>query len=245
MGAVADARLALLSGLIDHAPLFPPAALPLDEALAEDERARAGPSAFALGRLVWPASRLSELDGLERALSVVLDAAFEPGDARVEAVEARPGADLDSLVDLAEEIYVEVALDDGLEYRLADIAEHGYRPKARCSGGPPELAWFLVECHAQRLPYKLTGGLHHAVRTRNEHGILNVLAAAVFRDEEDALAEPEPASFQLDREGFGWRERRASASEVASAREARLHSIGSCSFSEPVGELEALGMSTR
>ena len=80
----------------------------------------------------------------------------------------------------------------------------------RCSGGPPELAWFLVECHAQRLPYKLTGGLHHAVRTRDEHGILNVLAAAFFGDEEDALAEPDPASFQLDREGFGWRERRAS-----------------------------------
>jgi hypothetical protein len=195
-----------------------------------------------LGRLVWPASRLSELDVRERALSVVLDAPFEPGDARVEAVEAQPGADLDALVDLAEEIYVEVSLDDSLEYRLAEVAAHGYRPKARCAGGPAALPWFLVECHAQRLPYKLTGGLHHAVRARGEHGFLNVLAAAVFGDEEDALAEDDPASFRLDEESFGWRERSARAAELADVRHGRLRSIGSCSFFEPVGELDALGM---
>ena len=33
--------VALLARLIDHAPMFPPASLPLEEALAEDERARA------------------------------------------------------------------------------------------------------------------------------------------------------------------------------------------------------------
>jgi hypothetical protein len=244
VNAPVDARLALLGNLIDHAPLFPPASLPLEAALEEDERARASSSSFVLGRLVWPASRLPELDGLERALSVVLDGPLEP-DPRVEAVEAPPGADLDTLVDLAEEVYVEVALGTGLEYRLVEIAEHGFRPKARCSGGPAELPWFLVECHAQRLPYKLTGGLHHALPTRGEHGFLDVLAAAVFGDEEDALAEDASDSFRLDPGCFSWRDRRAAAHELAEARRTRLHSIGSCSFFEPIAELEALGMLPR
>lgn len=36
-----DARWALLRGLIDDAPTFPPARLPTAEALADDRRARA------------------------------------------------------------------------------------------------------------------------------------------------------------------------------------------------------------
>ena len=240
MGDVEDARFALLRGLIDHAPLFPPASLPPAEAVAEDGRARSSAASFVLGRLVWPASRLAEIAGLDRALSVVADAPFD-SDPRVEAVEAPPGTDLAPIGELAPEVYAEVALDDALEYRLAEVAERGFRAKARCSGGPAQLAWFLVECRAQRLPYKLTGGLHHLVRGRGEHGLLNVLAAAVFGDEEEALAEADPDSFRLDLGGFSWHDRTASAAEVARARETRLHSIGSCSFFEPVGELEALG----
>ncbi len=69
-----DAHSALLGGLIDHAPTFPPARLPPAEALAEDRRARASPEAWLLGRLVWPASRLAELAGYDAApLSLVLD----------------------------------------------------------------------------------------------------------------------------------------------------------------------------
>jgi hypothetical protein len=43
-----DARVALLSRLIDHASLFPPASRGLPDALAEDRRARESPSAFVL-----------------------------------------------------------------------------------------------------------------------------------------------------------------------------------------------------
>jgi hypothetical protein len=237
---VEDSRIALLERLIDHAPLFPPASLPLPEAVAEDARASASASSLMLGRLVWPASRLSELPDGPRSLSVVVDAPFEP-DPRVESVEAPPGADLDALVGLAPEVYVEVPLDEGLDFRLAELAVRGFRAKARCTGGPDGLAWFLLECRAQGLGYKLTGGLHHAVRTEHEHGFLNVLAAAVFEDEE-IVEERDVDSFEVSREGFRFRGRVAPYDEIASARRTRLLSIGSCSFFEPVAELETFGV---
>ena len=49
-----------------------------------------------LARLVWPASRLDELEGEDRALSVLVDAPYG-GDMRAEAVETRWEAVLDGL----------------------------------------------------------------------------------------------------------------------------------------------------
>src|SRR4051794_41929495 len=86
-----DARRALLGELIDHAPFFPPASLPLDEALAEHRRARAGPHAWMLRRFVAPASPLGGLDG-ELRLSVVLDAPVGLDDPRIEGGEGPPRA---------------------------------------------------------------------------------------------------------------------------------------------------------
>ena len=60
MSTSAGAR-AFLSGLIDYAGLFPPAALPLGAALAEYSRHRAGPDAWMLGRFIAPATRLEAL----------------------------------------------------------------------------------------------------------------------------------------------------------------------------------------
>jgi hypothetical protein len=240
-----DARLALLSRLIDHAPLFPPASLTLPDALAEDARARESRDAFMLARFVCPATRLDELPDVGRGVSAVLDGPLPPG-SNVEAVEARMGEELETLSALAPEVYVEVSLDDGLEERLDALAAHGLRAKVRCGGASvmstAELAAFVSGCRARSLAFKATAGLHHAVRTNGEHGFLNLLAAVVFGDEENALAETDPAVFGLDASAFSWRGRAVSADELVSARRNRLHSIGSCSFFEPVEELEALGV---
>jgi hypothetical protein len=53
---------ALLGGLIDYAGLFPPARLPLDEAIRNYSRYQTQPEAWMLGRFICPASRLDELD---------------------------------------------------------------------------------------------------------------------------------------------------------------------------------------
>ncbi len=188
-----DARVALLAKLIDHAPLFPPASLPLPEALEEDARARESRDSFLLGRFVCPAPRLCELPDVGRGISVVLDAVLAD-DSRVEAAETHPHFDPGAGTPDVGEVYVETPLDDALEERLDHIAE---------------------------------------------------LAAVVFGDEERSLAETDPAAFELDAEGFSWRGRSASAGELVSARRKRLHSIGSCSFFEPVEELEALGLLPR
>jgi hypothetical protein len=234
-----DARFALLERLFDHAPMFPPASLSPAEAIREDQRARESSSAFALGRLVWPASRLEEAP-LGRRLSVVLDAPLEP-DPRVEAVEVPPGGDVESAAALAPEVYVEVPLDDELDRTLGEVKRLGLRAKVRCSSGPKRLPWFMLECRARQIAFKATAGLHHAIRSDGEHGFLNLLAAAVFGDEGDPLFETDPEAFELTGERFRVRGRSATADDIASGRR-RFHSIGTCSFFEPVEELEALGI---
>jgi hypothetical protein len=245
MEVLDDARHALLRRLIDHAPMFPPASLAVDEALAEDARATGSEYRFMLGRLVWPASSAESLPP-ERDVSLVLDTDVPEG-IRVDAVEARDRADLASLSGLAREVYVEVPIDDGLEERLDALAAAGLRAKVRCGGAavPSDaaLARFVRACRVRGLGFKATAGLHHAVRTNGEHGLLNLLAATVFEGhEDDALAERDATAFDLTQRAFAWRGHTASAAELERARRERLHSIGSCSFFEPVAELEALGV---
>lgn len=244
MEAPRDARVALLGGLIDHAPLFPPASLALPEALEEDLRARRSDASFALGRFVCPASRLRELPDVGRGVSVVLDDALGI-DARVEAVESPISDGLRGLAALADEVFVELPVDDALSERLDQLVSLGLCAKVRCGGDlTPDvgsLARFVRACRDRGLRFKATAGLHHAVRRDSEHGLLNLLAAVVFGDEENALADTDPGAFSLDASAFTWRGRSARPQDVFPARRERLRSIGSCSFFEPVDELKALG----
>jgi hypothetical protein len=118
--------------------------------------------------------------------------------------------------------------------------------KIRCGGASipsvDEVAAFVRNAREQGILFKATAGLHHAYPTEEgEHGFLNLLAAVVFGDEEEALREG-PGAFELDARSFRWRSREAEASQLAEVRASLFHSIGSCSFFEPVGELEELGV---
>ena len=232
-----DARHAALTALIDHAPLFPPASLPMPDALDEDRRARADEHAWLLNRLVWPASRLDELEGEDRALSVLLDGPYE-GDLRAEAVETRWESGLDGL---AGESYVEVPLGNGVAEKIGALAERGLRAKVRCGGAevptPEALGAFLTTCRDARVPFKATAGLHHPLAAEGRHGFLNVLAACAFEDAAALTGEVE-----LTREALRWRGREAGPDELARVRREQLVSIGSCSFFEPVEDLQELGI---
>ena len=145
---------------------------------------------------------------------------------------------------------METPLDGGLEDRLDHLAELGLRAKVRCGGAnvpnADALALFVRACRERRLVFKATAGLHRAVRSDGDYGFLNLLAASVFEGQEEvALAESDSSAFTLDAGVFGWRDRSAPAKELIRVRRELFHSIGSCSFFEPVEELEVLGMLPR
>jgi hypothetical protein len=233
---------ALFARLIDHAPLFPPAQLPLPEALEEHRLAREGPHGWIVRRFVAPASVLAALDGEPLALSVVMDDdEADVDDPRVESVEIPPktgGSGVLRIYPVESYAEVDVRMIPGLEAGPLKI---------RCGPTPPpmdELAAAIRACRERSIVFKATAGLHHAIRRDGEHGFLNLLAAAVFGDEAEALAEDDPTAFGLDAGRFVWRDRAAYADETARVRRNLFAGFGSCSVAEPVAELRALAILT-
>lgn len=242
-----DARHALFAGLIDHAPTFPPAQLPLAEGLAEHRRVRDGDTGWIVNRFVCPASKLLELGDEPLRLSVVLDEGRLPAaDERIEAVEAA-GIDPEVMIDAAPEVYCELPLRYDVSFRILQLGELGIRAKVRCGGATtprvPGLAQFVAACRRLNVPFKATAGLHHPLRAGDEHGFLNLLAAAVFEgDEEEALAEEDDSAFAVTAGAFTWRDRSVGHEEIAHVRQELFVGFGSCSAQEPIDGLETLGM---
>jgi hypothetical protein len=235
-----DARRAALERIVDHAALFPPASLPMPEALAEDARVRAAASGWIVGRFVVPASRLADLADYDGDVSVVVDADVSFDDPRIAALEVPPGVASDTVSQA--EVYVERPIGD-----LAWLGElDGRRAKVRCGGkstpSVDELATFIRRCRELGIAFKATAGLHHAVRRGGEHGFLNLLAASVLGFEEAVLADEDPAAFRLTPERFSWRGQGRGPEEIARVRRELFVGFGSCSVQEPVDDLTAMGV---
>ncbi len=239
-----DVRRALLERLIDHAALFPPASMDMDDALAEDRSARASPYDWMLDRFVCPASRLGELDGLDAPVSVVLDGSLESPAAAIELKLAKPAEAADAvgrLRELAPEVYCELPLDR-LPAGIEAVAAAGGRVKLRCGGeavpSVDQVAAVLVGCHEAGVVMKATAGLHHPLRRGSEHGFLNLLCAAVRAhdgagDVRELLEEESLDALPLSS---------LTAEQVRSTRERLFKGFGSCSWREPVEDLRALGV---
>jgi hypothetical protein len=248
-----EVRRALLERLIDHAALFPPASMSMEDALAEDRAARTSPYAWMLDRFVCPATRLGELDGLDAPVSVVLDGGLEEPAAAIELRLDRARPDSRELLRLAadlgewsDEVYYELVLDaswrDSIPATVGAIAAVGGRVKLRCGGeSVPEVeqvALVMVSCWAARAPMKATAGLHHPLRSGSEHGFLNFLcAAARAREGLDAVGELLSAE-SLDELPLA----SLTADEVRATRAALFKGFGSCSWREPVDDLRELGV---
>jgi hypothetical protein len=260
-------RRELLAGLIDHAPLFPPASMALGDALAADARARGGAEAWMLGRFICPATKLEELveaaGGAHAlpALSVVVDCDVHVGlgeaaasGARVELVELRAARsdDLREAVDRALGGHVTIYVEGADPGSLGQ----GLGAKVRCGGAtadafpPPEaVAEFVARCVRAGVPFKATAGLHHPIRHVEagtgfpKHGFLNLLAAACAAHAEGA-GENELTGLLAEEDAgavlaaLG----RFDAAAVKATRASLFHAYGSCSFAEPVEDLKALGL---
>lgn len=239
-----DARRALLERLIDHAALFPPASMGMDEALAEDRAARASAWSWMVDRFVCPASRLGELDGLDAPVSVVLDGSLGTPAAAIEVRLAEISEVAEAvrrLVELSPEVYVELpaaVLPDAIDA----IASAGGRAKLRCGGelvpSVDQVARVLVACSEAGVVLKATAGLHHPVRRGEEHGFLNLLCGAIRAG---AGVEAVRAALQAQSiDALALDE--LDAGEVSAMRERLFKGFGSCSWREPVEDLRALGI---
>jgi hypothetical protein len=239
----------VLERLIDHAALFPPASMSLADGLDQDRQARESPYGWIVGRFVVPAAKLAELPSERPALSVVLsgveDVALLDGPEGVEAVElvlpsARPqSAELvaayRALRPLDVETYFELVFDDGwrdsVPAAIGAVAAVGGRVKLRCGGAfvpsIEQIGLVVACCRDAGVPFKATAGLHHPVRRGEEHGFLNLLAAATapVGRIDAVLAEEDGSALEVEE----------------SAREVFV-SFGSCSWREPVDGLRELGM---
>jgi hypothetical protein len=149
---------------------------------------------------------------------------------------------------------------------IAAVAASGRRAKLRTGGETADkfpasesVVEFMRLCAASNVPFKATAGLHHPLRSIHRftyqpdsplgmmHGFLNVfLAAAFLRSGMDAkvatqlLEEKSPQAFNFDLDGVTWRDYRLSQREIAAARHTFAISFGSCSFTEPIDDLQSL-----
>lgn len=113
----------------------------------------------------------------------------------------------------------------------------------------------LIGCRDHGVLFKATAGLHHPVRHYSSnvqaemHGFLNVfgggaLAYSRSLSPEDLLAivaDTNKAHFSFTNDFFAWKHLRLSVQEIREARQQAVRSFGSCSFREPVLDMQELG----
>jgi hypothetical protein len=162
--------------------------------------------------------------------------------------------------------YLEIPIAQACTSTLDAIAAVGHHAKLRMGGVVPE-AFPEARQIAERLhlladrgiAFKATAGLHHPLRSRHRltyqpdsrsgmmHGFLNLLCAAAAirsgastKDAERILGEQDPAAFHATPEAIGIHELRWTAEQLREMRQF-FTGFGSCSFTEPIQDLEALG----
>jgi hypothetical protein len=164
--------------------------------------------------------------------------------------------------------YVELPIGQDPAPLVAELARRGGRAKVRTGGitadaFPPaaDLLRFLRRCIEAGVPFKATAGLHHPLRGPYRltyapdsgcavmFGFLNVFLAAAFLEHgmgwADALAlleETQPGSLRVEEEAIGWRSYRLDEAELRHSRRRTAMAFGSCSFREPIDDLQSLSL---
>lgn len=167
------------------------------------------------------------------------------------------------------ETYFELGLNEKFPELLATIAVCGGRAKIRTGGltpdafpKTPEIIRFVKTCLGANVPFKATAGLHHPIRcfrpltyesnapTGTMHGFLNLFLMSGFAREgyrpqllEEVMEEEFEEVFQFDANGATWRsEYSLTLPQIERLRQTGIQSFGSCSFGEPVADLQKLGV---
>ncbi|KGN34811.1 hypothetical protein N802_01800 [Knoellia sinensis KCTC 19936] len=144
--------------------------------------------------------------------------------------------------------------DRALEDIRAGADEVGHQVQAKFrTGATPTWAWpdetelatFIHDCARLGVPFKLTGGLHHAIRAEHDgdpqHGLLNVLLAVHSAAHDGALVAVESVLGQRDPDVLA---EAVQGLEETDARRLRslLTAYGCCEVTDPIGELDDLDL---
>lgn len=175
-------------------------------------------------------------------------------------LEAAPGAALPALLAAMARVRTS-GTRVGAKLRTGGVTPEAI-PAAR------SVAEFLLLCARQHVPCKMTAGLHHPVQAPHRltyaedsptalmHGFVNVFLAAtlarelVRRGRADAditplivalIGERDPHRLAWHDDHVAWRAHRLEIDAIAETRASFAISFGSCSFDEPIEDLEQLG----
>jgi len=163
--------------------------------------------------------------------------------------------------------YFEVPVGFPKSELLQAISTAGARIKLRMGGLFAEafpstqvVASMLKALAGRRIPFKATAGLHHPVRSLHPlthepgspvgkmHGFMNLVCASALlhfggevNDAKLLLDEEDPGAWRVTPAAIAWRSSSWSADQLRALRQQFFINFGSCSFDEPLRDLEVLG----
>ena len=165
--------------------------------------------------------------------------------------------------------YFEIPNNERLADLVSTLAFLGQRAKIRTGGvtadafpSPREIIRFVRTCLAANVPFKATAGLHHPLRCFKPltyaanapkgtmHGFLNMFLATGFAREgykslllEEILEDEYEEGFEFDDKGITWRDNYfLNIPQITRLRQQNIISFGSCSFDEPITDLQTIGL---
>jgi len=165
--------------------------------------------------------------------------------------------------------YFEIPIREDLPDLIATLAINKQRAKIRTGGVtveafPPTdaIIRFIRLCLAANVPFKATAGLHHPLRCYKPltyetdapegmmNGFLNLFLTAGFmrlglksRVLENLLEDESIANFEFEDSGVSWQKKYfLDNSQLKVLRERNIISFGSCSFEEPVEDLQKINL---
>lgn len=165
--------------------------------------------------------------------------------------------------------YFEIPVGDSLPETVSALAVNRQRAKIRTGGITSELfpsaravIRFIRTCAAANTPFKATAGLHHPIRcfkpltyepgspSGTMHGFLNVFLASGFVRQglspellEQVIEEEFEEVFEFtDDEAVWHKDYVLTTYQIEALRSKGINSFGSCSFEEPIADLQELGI---
>jgi hypothetical protein len=167
------------------------------------------------------------------------------------------------------EMFFELPLAEDLAELVSTLAIKKQNAKIRTGGVTPEaypsareIIRFVQTCLAANVPFKATAGLHHPLRCFKPltyepdapqgmmNGFLNLFlmtgfARAGFKTNllQELLEDEFSGGFEFEEAGVSWRkEYFLTNAQLENLRRKSIISFGSCSFEEPVADLQEIGV---